>query len=76
MKFKRSAIWRKLKDMDGFGTPVKMFFHRKDKEGKRETLDTYGSSVGGIVTMVYYILMITYGIILFVNMVEGHNDTH
>lgn len=65
--------WDKLKEIDGFGVPVKMFIHRKVK-GKTLQLSSYGTAFGGALTLLYYIIMGSYMTHLLVKMNSGIED--
>jgi hypothetical protein len=66
---------RFLKDLDGFGVPVKWYVHRNNSDMKgSEPVDSYGSKCGGVVSMMYYFFLIFYLVTLIYAMFIGAND--
>lgn len=64
-----------MKDLDGFGVPVKWYVHRNDADMKNaEPLDAYGSKFGGVLSILYYVFLLGYFVQLLVNMYAGQND--
>jgi hypothetical protein len=62
--------------LDGFGVPVKWYVHRNDSDMKgSEPVDSYGSSFGGVISMVYYIFLTWFLVRLIYGMYMGESDT-
>ena len=69
-------IWKKLKEIDAFKSPVNLMLHRRSQTNKFEKINNYkmGSKIGGISTLIIYLVLLLTFVGSWVTMYTSSKD--
>lgn len=74
MTFRRT-VGKILKMTDHFRMPVEMFLHRRDRvSNEKDDYYRLGTKLGGVVTIVIYVMLVAYFASLWITMYSTSQD--
>jgi hypothetical protein len=72
---KKNKPFNLLKDIDIFKVPLKSYFHRHDQvTDKISENSLFGSTFGGLMSIIFITLVIMYSLVLIIQMYSGEQD--